>query len=69
MTTILLPSAGLTKLLREKTLFVDTNVFIGASRSDDLTRFLLAIRDKLRTEILTVSSVVHEYTRGAKSLE
>jgi hypothetical protein len=69
MTTTILPSTGLDELLSGKVLFLDTNVFIGASLSGELSGWLAALLADKGCEILTISSVSYEFARGSKTLE
>lgn len=68
MTTTILPSMGLTSLLSDRILFVDTNVFVGAANSDELLSFLVDLRQKESCQVLTISSAIYEFTRGSKTL-
>lgn len=68
MTTKVLYSTDLISTLSNKLLFVDTNVFIGASICNELVVLLSELREKYACNIYTVSSVVYEYTRGSSSL-
>jgi len=53
--------------LRYKTLFLDTNVFSTAFRYEELTNFLLDLREN-DCALVTIPSVLFEVTRGSATL-
>ncbi len=64
----LLHSERLTDELSSKYLILDSTSLINASQSDDFLTLLVEIK-KAGCSFITIPSVVHEFTRGAKTIE
>jgi predicted nucleic acid-binding protein len=65
VTTIYSPT--ITSDLKSHTLFLDTNVFIFASKNKSFFDFLVELKNKGDCAFATIQPVIFEYTRGIES--
>lgn len=65
---MLLQSEGVDDLLKKSTVFLDTNVFYVAQENEEFLEFLYA-KNNDDTALVTINSVVYEYTRGSSTVE
>lgn len=66
---MLLLSDNLRSLCHKATVYLDTNVFLYASKNQDLLELLNDLANNYETAFCTVSSVEYEFTRGSTTLE
>lgn len=65
---MLLQSEGIDGLLKKSTVFLDTNTFLIAQENEEFLEFLYT-KNNDDTALVTVNSVVYEYTRGSVTVD